>query len=106
VLELESLVVGNENEYDFLYYDALARFECHKGDEEMAQEHFTRALNAATLTFGDAFISFRHLILEGLMQCLEREGAYETFLQLWDGADDNIPAIMDAKERLAALKQG
>ena len=30
---------------------------------------------------------------------------YETFLQLWDGADDNIPAIMDAKERLAALKK-
>ena len=31
---------------------------------------------------------------------------FETFLKLWDGADDNIPAIMDAKERLAALKQG
>ena len=29
---------------------------------------------------------------------------HETFLQLWDGADDNIPAIMDAKERLAVLK--
>ena len=31
---------------------------------------------------------------------------YETFLQLWDGADDNIPSIMDAKERLTVLKQG
>ena len=30
---------------------------------------------------------------------------YETFLQLWDGADDNIPAIRDAIKRLAALKQ-
>ena len=30
---------------------------------------------------------------------------FETFLKLWDGADDNIPAIRDAKERLAALKK-
>ncbi|MCH7495713.1 MAG: hypothetical protein IH825_06445, partial [Candidatus Marinimicrobia bacterium] len=29
----------------------------------------------------DTFISFRHLILDGLMQCLEQKGAYETLLQ-------------------------
>ena len=82
VLELKSLVVGNENEYDFLYYDALARFECKRGNAELAAEHFDRAINTATYIANGSFISFRYLILGGFMECLEWSGSYEKLIVL------------------------
>ena len=82
VLELKSLVDGNENEYDFLYYDALARFECRRGNDEMAMEHFDRAINTATYISNSGFIPFRYLILGGLMECLDFKGSYEKLIEV------------------------
>ena len=82
ILELKSLVVGTENEYDFLYYDALARFECRRGNDELAAEQFERALNTAIYIAHDSMISFRYLILGGFMECLERSGSYEKLIEV------------------------
>jgi len=81
VLELEKLTVGQENEYGFLYHDALGRLACYRGEMEAAQRHFMQALSTVSFTVVDVVILFRKLILDGLLECLEKAGAYETLLQ-------------------------
>ncbi|MFQ5799021.1 MAG: protein kinase [Bacteroidota bacterium] len=81
IAELRTLVVGQENAYDFLYYDALGRRASQKKNLQDAQKYFTQALTTATFFSTDAVISFRILIQDGLMECLERGRAYQTLLQ-------------------------
>jgi tetratricopeptide (TPR) repeat protein len=78
---LKQLVINQENEYDFLYEDALARQACFEGDFTAARAHFHRALNDASSLNDYPRIIFRDLISDGHIACLEKSGAYDAVLK-------------------------
>jgi hypothetical protein len=81
IAELEKLGIHRENEYAFLYDDALGRLACYRGELNTAQQHFTKALATASYTVADVVIFFRKLILDVLLECLEKAGDYKALLR-------------------------
>jgi serine/threonine protein kinase/Tfp pilus assembly protein PilF len=91
------------------YIESLAMAYYASGDIDKAQEEYERITSSSSgrTDFGDVYA----LSFYALGKIYEQKGwkgkaleQYEKFLDLWKDADPGIPAVEDAKKRLAALK--
>lgn len=80
---LERLKADRQNEYGFLYDDAMGRMACAEGNTDVALQHYARARTAISFTgtHTGVVLLFHKLLLDAQLECLEQEGAYETLLQ-------------------------
>ncbi len=104
IAELEKLGMSRENEYAFLYDDALGRLSCYRGEVNAAQRHFTQALTTVSFTGSEVgiLILFRRLILDALLECLEKAGDYKTLLR-W--SEEIFPFVYHYHDFTPALRQ-
>jgi tetratricopeptide (TPR) repeat protein len=96
------------NADDAFFYDGLASAYYQRGDWPKAIETYSRiiALTTGRLRWGDIYAqSYYRLgkIYQRTGNSAEAKAHSQSFLKLWENADDGLPEVADARKQLEAL---
>jgi tetratricopeptide (TPR) repeat protein len=82
---LRQLTLGRDNEYGFLYYDAAGRMATRQADYARARQNFQQAvLEPTSLPSPGIPFPFNPLIIEGYVDCLMKDEAYQDVIRILD----------------------